>query len=78
MVGNTLYQGKFFEHFSDLTDTGPLSIDWTARIEKITQFYSTFVRIERGHDTRLQNERVCDCRTIRCIQKFDFGLPREF
>jgi len=27
---------------------GPLSIDWTARIEKITQLDRTFVRIERA------------------------------
>lgn len=26
---------------------GPLSIDWTARIEKIMQHYRTFVRIEQ-------------------------------
>lgn len=28
-------------------ENGPLSIDWTARIEKITQLDRTFVRIQR-------------------------------
>gem|GEM_PF-5423108 len=38
-------------HLSELPlvlRSGPLSIDWTARIEKITQLDRTFVRIERA------------------------------
>jgi hypothetical protein len=45
------FSAVFLDHGNDCECAferfGPLSIDWTARIEKITQFDRTFVRIEK-------------------------------